>query len=244
MAEIGKKGYTTMVNERVLDFYQEKNRFIYEAVSQLAVKVHTYKSKYGKKSIVLTGCGVACGTTMVAINLAVALAQSGHATLLVDADLRTQDKRRSRGTDGGLSDILCGARPKSEVTYPTNIDNLYFISNGWYEGDPALLMCSKAVPEFIAEVSDCYDYIIIDAPAVTVVPESAALFLVVDGIILVCALDKNKKAQLKNAKSIIAPYADKYYGLAVNTVSMRQYHSLFPDYGYYLCKSQGAQNDR
>jgi len=224
-------------NENSLVFYVERNQWINEAVSNLAVKIHAYKNKYGKKSIILTGCGASNGTTMIAIDLAVALVRSGYRTLLVDADMRTRTKHRSRMADIGLCDVIRGLYSVEETIQLTNVDGLQFMPSGNYNDDPALLLCSRQASEFIAKISSEYDFVIIDSPAVTVVPEASALFMSVDGIILVCALNKTTKKQLQNAKDIIEPYADKYYGLAVNSVDERQYRRLFPNHGYYLRKA-------
>ena len=231
----------TETKEQVLGFYIEKNQLISEAVSNLAAKVHAYKSKYGKKSIILTGCSASNGTTMIAINLAVALSRSGYRTLLVDADMRTRIKHKSRMAEIGLCDVIRSSYPVVNAIRLTNVDRLHFMPSGDYKDDPALLFCSERAADFISEVSAEYDYVIIDSPAVTVAPEASIMFLSVDGIILVCALNKTTKKQLQSAKDIIEPYADKYYGLAVNSVDERQYKRLFPNHGYYLDKYRRAE---
>jgi len=223
------------------NFYIEKDRLVNEAVSSLAVKVHAYKSRHGKKSVILTGCAAANGTTMVAINLAVALARSGCSTLLVDADMRTQPEHKIRAADSGLCDVIRGAHALDRAARQTNVGGLHFMPSGSYAGDPALLFCSAQAADFIGRAAGEYDFVIIDSPAVTAAPEASALFMSVDGIILVCALDKATKKQLQGAKDIIEPYADKYYGLAVNSVDERQYKRLFPNHGYYLDKAMRAE---
>lgn len=222
---------------KVLGFYIEKNMLINEAVSHLAVKVNAYKRKYGKKTIVLTGCGTANGTTMIAINLSVALAHSGWKTLLIDADMRTLPIHKSKMANRGLCDAIVGLYKSEDVTKLTDVTDLYFMPSGNYMEDPALLLCSEQACNFIDKLSNEYDFVIIDCPAVTAVPEASALFMIVDGIILVCALNITTKKQLQSAKDLIKPYADKYYGVAVNSVDERQYKRLFPNHGYYLMKS-------
>lgn len=223
---------------QVLGFYIEKNILINEAISHLAVKVNAYKNKYDKKSIMLTGCGTANGTTMIAINVSVALARSGYKTLFIDADMRTRSKHKSRMANRGLCDAIRGLNQNEEIIKLTDVDGLHFMPSGNYLEDPALLLCSKQASDFINKVSGEYDFIIIDCPPITVVPEASALCMSVDGIILVCALNITTKKQLQNAKNLIEPYADKYYGVAVNSVDERQYKRLFPNHGYYLIKSR------
>jgi capsular exopolysaccharide synthesis family protein len=219
---------------KVIKFFREKSLPINEAVSKLAVKVHEYKHRYGKKSILFTGCGASDGATVISLNLAMALAGAGRRTLYIDADLRTWQKHENRMLDSGLYDMLRGRMGFDETVCRTNVDGMDFLPSGKCPTDPALLFCSGQTGELFSLISGGYDFVIIDCPSVTAVPDASALFMSVDGIILVCTLDKTTKKQLKSAKSAVEPYSDKYYGLVVNSVDIKQYKNLFPDYGYYL----------
>jgi len=216
-----------------LNFHECKDKLVKEAIANLAVKVHDYKSRHRKKTIVVTGCGAENGTSTIATGLAAALAGADCRTLLVDADLR---KHSDTTTDKGLSDAICHGYEINSIIKLTNIDGMHFMSSGIYTKEPANLFCSPKTTEFIATAAAAYDFVIFDSPAVTVVPDAMALFQVVDGIILVCALDKTRKGQLQAAKDMIEPYADKYYGLVVNFVDKRQYKHMFPDYRHYSRK--------
>ena len=217
-------------------FFPENNPLICEAISNLAVKIHEYKHKYGKNSIILTGCGASDGATVISINLAIALACAGYKTLLIDADMRTSLKHRNRMAGKGFYDLICGNLVANEVICQTNIAGFYFLPSSKGPIDPALLFCSGQVSGVLAQISGQYDFVIIDCPSVTVVSDATALFMSVDGIILVCALGRTTKKQLKDAKKAVEPYSDKYYGLVVNSVDIRQYSKLFPHYGYYRKK--------
>jgi len=215
--------------EQEIDSYGENDKLMNEAIANLAVKVHAYKSEYGKKSIVITSCGTESGTTTIATRLAVALSRFGYETLLVDADLRTLTKDKDRRANQGLCDIISYGYEFDKLIKLTTADNLSFMPSGNYTGDPTLLFCSDKMSAFIDKVSETYEFVIIDCPAVTVAPDAMALFPLVDGIILVCALDKTRKEQLKTSKTIIEPYADKYYGLVVNSVDEQQYKRMIKE---------------
>jgi len=219
----------------VVHFYSEENYIARTAISTLAVRIHEYKRKFDKKSIILTGCSASNGTTTIAINLAVYLAQAGFSTLLIDADMRTAVRHESRVGDKGLSDILSGQH--GEVRH-TNIDNLYFMPSGTPIKDPALLMSKERSTDFLGWTSTKFDFVIVDCPAVTVVPETLSMFAYVDGILLICSLEKTTKKQLQAAKRMLEPYADKYYGLVTNSVDERQYRQLFPNRNYYAKKEK------
>ncbi|MCL2426021.1 MAG: CpsD/CapB family tyrosine-protein kinase [Oscillospiraceae bacterium] len=238
---------------QIVNFYSEENPATRRVISTLAVQIHEYKKKYDKTSILLTGCSASNGTTMIAINLAVYLAQAGMTTLLVDADMRTAVKHDNRIVDRGLSDVLSGQY--GEIRH-TNIENMYFMPSGRPLKDPALLMCKDSSAEFFKRTAEKFDFVIIDCPAVTIVPEALTMFSSVDGVLLICSLEKTTKKQLQAAKNVIEPYAKKYYGLVVNSVDAQQYRSLFPNSDYYEKKKKrevikdkfrnkvGNQNDK
>jgi len=219
-----------------VSFYTDPDRLVREAVSSLAVKVCEYKRKYGKKCLVVTGCAASNGTTRAAINLAISLSRMEHKTLLVDADMRSRSKHDNRMLDKGLCDVLCGMYIKDEVIKPTNIGNLHFMPSGRSALDSAMLLCSNKADQLLKILSTDYDFVILDCPAVTVVPETAALFMDVDGILLICSLNKTTKKQLDIAKSLIEPYSEKYYGIIVNSVDEGEYKRFYPDHGYYAAK--------
>lgn len=211
-----------------------------ESVSSLAVKVLSHK-KNGKKTVLITGCGAENGTTMVAINLSVALSSAGCRTLLIDADMRSRVKYGSRMADIGLCDYLSGVSEYDEIVNASNMDGLYVIPSGIYGKDPALLLCSRKTEELIKKTRDFFDVVVIDCPPAAVVSDASVLFPFADGIVLVCALDKTTKRQLITAKTIVAPYRDKYYGLVCNGVDLKTYKHLFPQNNYYRAKSSARR---
>jgi len=204
------------------DFYSEGNLLVYDAVSDLAVKLHAYKAKHEKKTVLLTSCGASCGTTMIAVNLAIALSRSGRKTLLVDADLR-----KGSTLEDGLCDYFREKTDLGGVIRPTNLQNLYLAPSGARIEGPALLLCSDRMQEFFWAANSSYEYVIINTPPITVFPDAAALFTNVDGIALVCSLDETTKKQIEMAKDAVAPFADKYYGIVINSMREKQYRKLF-----------------
>jgi len=201
-------------------FYLEGNTLIDNAISNLAVEIHAYNKKYGKKSVLFTGCGAANGTPMIAINLAITLSNLGK-TLLVDANLR-----RGSAMEDGLCDYFRKNTDISKVIRPTNIPELYFAPSGAPVINPAIYLCSDKMEEFVKLVNSKYDHVIIDCPPVIASPDAAAMFIIVDGVVLVCSLNKTSKKQIKRAKDAVAPYADKYYGMVVNSMGEEQYKKL------------------
>ena len=222
-------------DNQTFNFYAEGNLRINDAATDLAVKMIGKKNISGRSAVLITGCGAANGATMAAVNLAVSLAQSGYATLLVDADMRTRSKHRNRA-GAGLYDYLRGVARFEDVAGATGIQFLSYAPGGNGVENPALLLCSVRMGAFITRAKEAYDFVVIDCPPVTVLPDAKAMFAYADGIALVCALHRTTRRQLAIAKAAVTPCGEKYYGLVINEAELRQYRKLYPECDYYRNK--------
>lgn len=200
------------------EFYHEENKLVASAVAELAVKVVAYKKKHGTSVVLLTGCNAACGTSRTSVNLAIALSDCGFKTLLINADLQAESNLKN-----GFSEYIQGDSTIDNVISKTNLSNLYFVPNGTQTEKSALLLSSEKVVNFISSAKESHDYVIIDCPSIDVSPNAFAMFANVDGIILVCSLNKTTKKQIINAKNAIKPYFGKYYGMVVHSMEARRY---------------------
>lgn len=225
-----------MENDRKdLEFYRMDNQNMNDAVERIVVKIHTMKKKFDKKITLLTGCGPATGVTSLSIDLAMELSMARWKTLLIDCDLRKSVRYRRIATkvSVGLSEYLSKEAEKEDIIMKTNREFLDYISCGNVDGSVVSLLCSPEMSSLMESVSKEYDYIIIDSPSINIVSDSDILFQYVDGIALVAAIDKTTKKQLEDAKRKVSHYSDKYYGLIINQVDMKQYKDYVKDYDYF-----------
>ena len=222
------------IPEKLVSLYHSSNRLMNDAIDRLVVKLYIYKHQYQKNTILLSGCGTRNGTTMIAINLAVALAGAGWSTLLVDADMRKRMKYKRLNSDiAGLSDYLEGDAEVTGIICPTDKEKLYYVKCGEPKTNAVRLLSSRRMLDFVSTTSDKFDFVVFDCPSLTVVPDATVLFSSVDLISLVLALNCSTKKQLARAKQEIAKYDDKYAGLIVNRVDRKQYKNAFPQHNYF-----------
>lgn len=236
--KVSKGQYAPVAESSVSEmirFYASESRQMIEVIDRLVVGIHRQWEEGERKTVLLTGCASSNGTTTVAINLAIALAAVGWKTLLVDVDLRKGNVFKHVGhvSEVGLTGLLAGEASLSEAVRPTNHEGLFFQPSGDMPGSAIRLLCSAGMAKYIDDAKREYDFILFDAPSITVVPDASVLFPVVDGVILVAALDRTTKMQLASARQEADKAGDKYYGLVVNCVKERQYKRYFPQYDYF-----------
>ena len=88
-----------------------------EAFKTVRTNVLFSSAEEGMRSLVVTSAGPGEGKSVVASNLAIALAQAGQRVLLIDADMRRPRVHEIFGGDQepGLSNVLAGNAKASEA---------------------------------------------------------------------------------------------------------------------------------
>jgi uncharacterized protein involved in exopolysaccharide biosynthesis len=122
----------------------------------------------GGRSVVVTSTGPSEGKTVVAANLAVALAQAGQRVLLVDADMRKPRVHTvfDRAQGPGLSNVLVGNAKASEAVHTTTVPGLWLMPAGQLPPNPAELLGSKRFKDLLASLVQHFDWVMIDSPPV------------------------------------------------------------------------------
>ncbi len=127
------------------------------------------------------------GKTTNCANLAVAFAQTGSKTLLLDCDLRKPriHKIFKLNTKLGLTNVLRNFCTIDEAIVQTQYSNLDVLPSGHIPPNPGELLGSEEMRDLLNELKKKYRYIIIDTPPVNMVSDSIILSPVVSGTILV-----------------------------------------------------------
>ncbi len=133
--------------------------------------------------IAITSQKGGCGKTTTALNLALALANKGHFTLLVDVDPQGAIGHALRQDDGahaGLAEMLTGELTAGDALTQTKHPHLSLLSRGRLDAADVCefeleLSTPGQLKEFIDQVAGPFEYIIIDTPSGLGLPTRAAL---------------------------------------------------------------------
>lgn len=221
------------------ELYKDSNIFWGDAFDRVVTYIYTQKQKDNLKSFVICGTQPHVGTTTIAISLAIALADSGWKTLLIDGDMRkkTGSKRLDSEDDMGLAEYLDGIIDQDEAIYKTNYPQLFYIPSGNASDNVVSRVCSQRMREFVIDAEKEYDYVIVDAPALSTAVDACALANSVSSVILVTAQQEGyTKKAIRYAKTQLDQMNANILGIIVNKVEEFEYKRVVENYDYFSKK--------
>lgn len=169
-------------------------------------------------AIVVTSCYEGDGRTTTAANLAVAYAQEGKRTLLIDADLRSPSLHKVFSVQGrlGLSTALAKEHDIAAAILPTHIPQLSLLPSGPVPPNPAELLASEEMDAVLAYACEHYDAVILDASAVLPFTDAQVVAAKSDGVLLVVRPGKIKKDAARKAREKLAHVEARVLGVVMN----------------------------
>jgi len=151
------------------------------------------------RTIVLTSSEPGEGKTTSGANLAIAMAQAGKRVLLVDAVLRDPMMHTIFGVSPstGLSDLLVSQKKTSldKIIRKTGVNGLWLLPAGLTPSTPTELLNSTSLPELLDQLADRYDHVVIDAPALSELPDARIIAASCDLTLLVLRADTATRRQ-------------------------------------------------
>src|SRR5690606_32362981 len=181
------------------------------------------------KTLVLTSWTPGEGKSTNASNIAVVYAQAGKKVLLVDGDMRKPTTHHTFGVRniGGLSTVLIRQHTIDEVINETQIEGLSVITSGPIPPNPAQLVASKTMDQFIEAVKEKFDMVIFDAPPVLSVTDAQILSNKCEGTILIINSGKAEKENVIKAKEMLLASKANIIGAVLNNYEIDKNHYYY-----------------
>lgn len=144
------------------------------------------------------------GKSTTLANLAVAMAQGGRSTILVDCDLRRPCLHEIFGVPPapGLSEALLN-KLEAPALLPTAVEGLSLLPAGEPPPSPADLLSSRRMESLIANLKSRADFVLFDAPPVVAVTDAALLAALLDGVLLVVSAGHTRREHAQQAKALL-----------------------------------------
>lgn len=182
--------------------------------------------------LAITSSGISHGKTTILANYAVALAQIGKRTLLVDCDLRRPQMHAKFGLSNkkGLTNILLKEIEIIDGIQKTEVPNLFIIASGPIPPNPSEILASRRMGELMDDLKNNFDYILLDTPPVGIVTDAAVLSAVAEGYIIVVALGESDRNGVRYIIETLHNINANIIGITANKVPISKRRGY---YGYY-----------
>ncbi|MEZ2457729.1 CpsD/CapB family tyrosine-protein kinase [Salinicoccus roseus] len=184
------------------------------------------------KTVLVTSATPGAGKSTTAANLAVAYAQSGKRTVLIDADLRrpTTHYTFEVTNQRGMSTAIVQDVPVENIVKETEVENLDIITSGPIPPNPSELLSSNKMIHMLKTFYMHYDMVIIDSPPLLAVTDAQVLSKIADGTVLVTNVAENNRDKLREAKDLLDKADANILGVVMNNKKM---NTKKDDYYYY-----------
>jgi capsular exopolysaccharide synthesis family protein len=145
------------------------------------------------------------GKTTTVCNLAIALARAGKGVAIVDADLRRPRIAENLGLEGaaGLTTVLIGRARLDQVLQPWGAEGVAVLASGPVPPNPSELLASRHMADLLAELSQRFDYVLLDTPPLLPVTDAALLAGSYDGVLLIVRHGRTSRTQVRAAMSAL-----------------------------------------
>jgi polysaccharide biosynthesis transport protein len=180
------------------------------------------------KTFLFTSAVPSEGKSFCAINCAVAFAQQGFKTLLIDGDLRLPSIERVFFNEAfdeapvkGLTEILTGEAALDEATQLTRIEKLSVLCTGYQIFTPAELLASEACGRLILDATAKFDRVVINSAPIQTVSDALLIAGHVQAICLVISPQTSAEIVFQAVQKL-GHARSKLIGFVFDRVSLRR----------------------
>ena len=176
------------------------------------------------------------GKTFVSVNLATIISMMNKKVLIIGLDLRKPRVHAilKAGNGHGMSTYLSSNATFEEVIVPTEVNNLWFAPSGPVPPNPAELIGSPKMAEFIARARNEFDTVIIDTPPVGIVTDALLLGQLANVTLFVVRQRYTTRGSVSLLDEIYRKGEMSNITLVVNDISATGYYGYGLRYGYTL----------
>jgi len=201
------------------------------------------------RSIVVTSALPNEGKSVISANLALAFAEAGTPTVLIDADLRRPSQHRlfRVPVTYGLTNILTASAANTDLARFRLSASLVLIPSGPLPPNPAQLLGSARMSEFLRELDRAIPgaVIVIDTSPTLAVADAIVLAARSDGCLVVVDAGRTHARAARHAIDSISRVRANILGVVLNKISDQESY-YYQRYSYYgrpaTTTEQGARS--
>lgn len=189
------------------------------------------------KTLAVTSAEPGEGKTATTINLAVVMAQLGRRVLVIDADLRRPRMHKvfSMSNRSGLVSYLTGHVEIDRIFAESEVPNLSVATSGPIPPNPSELLASQRMREFLSQVRQRFDFVIIDTPPALPVADAVILGPLADGLVVCARAGVLQRDDAKMCREQLRYAGVRIFGTVLNRYrsTPTRYSRKYQYYGVY-----------
>jgi capsular exopolysaccharide synthesis family protein len=236
---LGTIGYSSESANRPLIVHETAGAPRAEAYRQIRTNLQFVDIDNPPRVVAFTSSLPAEGKTTTVCNLAIALARAGKKVAIVDADLRRPRIAENLGLEGGagLTTVLIGRARLDQVLQPWGAEGVTVLASGPVPPNPSELLSSRHMADLLAELSQRFDYVLLDTPPLLPVTDAALLAGGYDGVLVIVRHGRTSRSQVRAAMAALNAVSANVLG-AVLTMTPKAGGGR--KYGYYNYSYESA----
>lgn len=220
-----------------------------EAMRELRTNLQYVDVDRPARVMVITSPLPGDGKSTTAANLAMSIAATGQAVILVDADLRRPVLGGMFGfsDDVGLSDVLAGRAQIEQVAHQVDENgSLFVVAAGRTPPNPSEMVGSQRMQALVRKLAEDL-VVIVDSPPTLAVADAAVIASWADGAVLVVTAGRTTDDMLSRAAENIGKTRGHLLGVVLNRVPLRGVDSSYYGgryggyYGYGSPRDEGRK---
>jgi capsular exopolysaccharide synthesis family protein len=182
------------------------------------------------RSVLVTSAQEGEGKSLTLHALALALGGMGKAVLVIDGDMRRPVQHRlfRLAPSAGIAEVLTGQARARDAIMPTDAPGVALLPCAAVPPNPAELLATPALDALMAEVTQTYDTVLIDAPPILGLADAPLLADKAQASLLVVEWGRNHHGGLRAA----ADRLRRAGGAVIGAILTKQQGRAF-DYDYH-----------
>ena len=203
----------------------------------------THEHGAGPVLVTVTSPEPGDGKSFISANLALAFADGGHRTLLVDGDIRrgVLHRRLKGNRQPGLVDFVLGEAKYEQVIQETPYPRLSLMGCGTRTQRAPEVLGSPVVSELFSQLREQFDVIVVDSPPLTAGVDPFVLGTVTGALLVVLRTGHSHRGVMGAKLEVLNRLPVRLLGAVLNDVPRGAAYGYYAYYSYYLPGYEGVE---
>jgi succinoglycan biosynthesis transport protein ExoP len=224
-----------------LDSSDDETLKAVESFRELRMNLRHAQPTPGPTVVTVTSPGENDGKSMLASNLALAFADAGYRTLLIDGDVRRGRLHDMFGVEQspGLTDLLAGQARPDQIARRSTHDKLLVIPAGSRAANAPELLMSDGLRRLLLTAGPVFDVVLLDSPPLGAGADGFALGVASTNMLMVLRAGKTDRQMAAAKLDILDRLPVRVLGAVLNDIEPKgvyKYYSYLDGYA-----ASGAQ---